>query len=47
MSESGNTYYSAGGSMKRLFVLALLLATAATVFAYDRCVVLEEAYQEG
>ena len=32
---------------KILFVFALLLATAATVFAFDRCVVLEEAYQEG
>ena len=33
--------------MKRLSVLALLLAVAATVFAFDRCVVMEEAYQEG
>jgi hypothetical protein len=32
---------------KSLFVLALLLGTAATVFAVDRCVVLEDAYQEG
>jgi hypothetical protein len=32
---------------KSLFVVALLLATAASVFAFDRCVVLESAYQEG
>ena len=32
---------------KRLFVSALLLVAAATVFAFDRCVVLEDAYQEG
>ena len=32
---------------KKLFVFALLLGTAATVFAFDRCVVLEDAYQEG
>ena len=32
---------------KKLFVLALLLGTAATVLAFDRVVVLEEAYQEG
>jgi len=32
---------------KNVIVVALLLATAATVFAFDRCVVLEEAYQEG
>jgi len=32
---------------KSQFVLALLLATAATVFAFDRCVVLEDAYSEG
>jgi hypothetical protein len=31
---------------KSLFVLALLLGTAATVFAFDRCVVLEDAYAE-
>jgi len=31
---------------KSLFVLALLLGTAATVFAFDRVVVLEEAYME-
>jgi len=33
--------------MKRPFVLALLLATAATVFAFDRVVVLELACAEG
>ncbi len=33
--------------MKRLLVLALLLGTAATVLAFDRVVVLEEAYSEG
>jgi len=33
--------------VKKLLVLALLLATAATVFAFDRCVVLELAYSEG
>ena len=33
--------------MKSLLVLALLLAAAATTFAFDRVVVLEEAYQEG
>ncbi len=32
---------------KSRFVVALLLATAATVFAFDRCVVIEEAYSEG
>ena len=32
---------------KSLFVFALLLAASATVFAFDRCVVLEEAYSEG
>jgi hypothetical protein len=32
---------------KSLFVLALLLATAATVYAFDRVVVLEVAYSEG
>jgi hypothetical protein len=32
---------------KMMFVSALLLATAATVFAFDRCVVIEDAYQEG
>ena len=32
---------------KSLFVFALLLATAATVFAFDRCVVLEDSYGEG
>jgi hypothetical protein len=32
---------------KALLVSAILLATAATVFAFDRCVVLEDAYQEG
>ena len=31
---------------KKLFVLALLLGTAATVFAFDRVVVLEDAYAE-
>jgi hypothetical protein len=31
---------------KRLLVSALLLATAATVFAFDRCVVIEDAYAE-
>jgi len=33
--------------VKRLLVLTLLLGTAATVFAFDRCVVLDDAYQEG
>lgn len=33
--------------MKKLFALALLLGTAATVFGFSRCVVLEEAYSEG
>jgi hypothetical protein len=33
--------------MRKNLVLALLLATAATVFAVDRCVVLEFAYSEG
>ena len=32
---------------KSLFVLALLLATAATAVAFDRVVVLEDAYAEG
>ena len=32
---------------KSLFVFALLLATAATAFAFDRVVVLELAYSEG
>ena len=32
--------------MKKIVVLALL-ASAALVMAYDRCVVLEEAYSEG
>jgi hypothetical protein len=31
---------------KRLFVSALLLATAATAFGFTRCVVLEDAYAE-
>jgi len=31
---------------KTVFVTALLLATVVTVFAYDRCVVAEDAYQE-
>jgi hypothetical protein len=30
-----------------VFAFALLLAAAATTFAFDRCVVLEAAYQEG
>jgi len=33
--------------VKKLLVLALLLGTAATVLAFDRVVVLEEAYSEG
>jgi hypothetical protein len=33
--------------VKRLLLLALLLGTAATVLAFDRVVVLEEAYSEG
>jgi len=33
--------------MKRLLIVALLLGSAVTVFAFDRCVVLEEAYSEG
>jgi hypothetical protein len=32
--------------MKKLLIVALLLGTAATVFAFDRCVVLEDAYAE-
>jgi hypothetical protein len=32
--------------MKKLFVLALLLGTAATVFGFRRCVVTEDAYSE-
>jgi len=32
---------------KRLFVFALLLATAAMVYGFDRCVVLEDSYGEG
>jgi len=32
--------------VKKSFVLALLLAAAATAFAFDRCVVLEDAYSE-
>ena len=32
---------------KSLFVLAMLLATAATVHAFDRVVVTELAYSEG
>jgi hypothetical protein len=32
---------------KSLFVLALLLGTAATVFGLDRVVVLEDSYGEG
>ena len=31
---------------KKMFVLALLLGAAATVFAFDRVVVLEDAYKE-
>jgi hypothetical protein len=31
---------------KSVFAVALLLVTAATVFAVDRCVVLEDAYAE-
>jgi len=30
----------------RLFVLALILSSAATVAAFERCVVLEDAYKE-
>jgi hypothetical protein len=33
--------------MKKLTVLAMLLGAATMVTAFDRCVVLEEAYQEG
>jgi hypothetical protein len=33
--------------MKRRFVLALLLAAAALLPAFDRVVVLEESYSEG
>jgi len=33
--------------MKKLTVFAMLLFAATVVMAYDRCVVLEEAYQEG
>jgi hypothetical protein len=33
--------------VKRLLVIALLLGTAATAFGFKRCVVLEDAYQEG
>jgi hypothetical protein len=33
--------------MKKLAVFALLLAAATAVMAYDRCVVIEDAYQEG
>ncbi len=36
-----------GGTVKKLLVLALLLGTAATAIAFDRCVVLELAYSEG
>ena len=32
---------------KSLFFFTLLLAAAATVFAFDRCVVLEDSYSEG
>jgi len=32
---------------KSLFVLTMLLATAATVYAFDRVVVTELAYSEG
>jgi hypothetical protein len=32
--------------LKSLFVLALLLGTAATAFGFTRCVVLEDAYAE-
>jgi len=32
---------------KRLFVLTLLLATALTVFGFDRVVVCEDSYGEG
>lgn len=31
---------------KKMFLIALLLATAAAVFAFDRVVVLEDAYSE-
>jgi len=31
---------------KSLFVFVLFLATAATVYGFDRCVVLEDAYAE-
>ena len=33
--------------MKRLTALAMLLATATMLVAFDRVVVLEDAYQEG
>jgi len=34
--------------MRKMFLVsALLLATAATAIAFDRCVVLELAYSEG
>ena len=33
--------------MKKFTVLAALLATATMVMAFDRVVVIEEAYQEG
>jgi hypothetical protein len=33
--------------VKKVLVFALLLGTAATVFAFDRCVVLEDSYGEG
>ncbi len=33
--------------MNKLIVLAVLLGAATMVAAFDRCVVLEEAYQEG
>ena len=32
---------------KSVFIVALLVATAATAFGVTRCVVLEDAYQEG
>lgn len=33
--------------MKKFALFASILALAATAMAFDRCVVVEEAYQEG
>jgi len=47
MSRAGIPAHRRSSNMsKRLLVLALLLGTAATVFAFERCVVLEDAYAE-